>query len=313
MKQSEAPATTRQIMLTPKIAKELLERNINNRKVSESTVDNYARDMLAGAWTEAESMIMVGKDGTLYNGQHRCLAVVKSGVTIPATIRTGVSDEARLNMDGGKKRNVGENYDMAKGEMNGKQLFELARAILVIVASRNQSSPFEKNKVLERHRTGIDWAVGAFPGIRTGVGAASIRGAMAFVYDAIWHSQKSQLPKVEEFAEQLRTGVGILSETEPVMLLRRSLEVKKKISPRDLSVKTMRAVMAHLRDEKISILYPTDDAAAYFGAMLGYELKGSSADKTLVKTVHVPRERPDLAARTKARQAARAAATGSDK
>lgn len=296
MKQQDA--ITRQIQLTPKLAKDLLERNLNNRSVSQAVVDGYARDMENGAWTEADSMIMVGKDGTLYNGQHRCLAVVKSGVTINATIRQGVDEAARLNMDGGRKRNPGDNYDMATGAGNGKRLFELARIIMIILYSRNTASPYEKNKVLERHRKGIDWADKTFAGMRQGVGAASIRGAMAFVYDAIASSHKSLLPKVEKFTEQLRTGVGIPSETEPVMLLRRSLESGKKVSPRDLSVKTMRACMAYLRDEKISILYPTNDATAYFGDMLGYDLRGSSAAKVLAKVPHVRRERRPTPAKT---------------
>ena len=68
------------ILITPKIAEELLKLNVNNyRTKSKSTVEKYAKDMLCGLWEANGESIAISKDGVLRNGQHRLAAIVKSG------------------------------------------------------------------------------------------------------------------------------------------------------------------------------------------------------------------------------------------
>lgn len=67
---------TKVMDITPDIAKEMLERNLNNRSVSPSRVDMYADDMARGEWQANGEAICFNESGNLINGQHRLMAVV---------------------------------------------------------------------------------------------------------------------------------------------------------------------------------------------------------------------------------------------
>lgn len=78
--------------VTPERAAELLSKNDNNRNVSKKTVDKYASIMKAGGWEENGETICVAKDGTLKNGQHRLLAVIKANVPIKMLVAYDVEN-----------------------------------------------------------------------------------------------------------------------------------------------------------------------------------------------------------------------------
>ena len=72
------------IMITPKIAKELLKLNKGNyRPKHDGAVTKYSKDMLAGLWKKnGEAIVISGEDGILRNGQHRLNAIIKSGIPV---------------------------------------------------------------------------------------------------------------------------------------------------------------------------------------------------------------------------------------
>lgn len=61
-------------------AKEILKKNMCNRNISNDTVNLYARDMRAGAWQLTHQGILLGYKGVVIDGQHRLMAIVKSGI-----------------------------------------------------------------------------------------------------------------------------------------------------------------------------------------------------------------------------------------
>lgn len=67
--------------ITPEAAVEWLKRNVNVRKPSSAVVQRYAEEM-RNHWYENGESITFDTDGNLRNGQHRLLAIVKSGVTL---------------------------------------------------------------------------------------------------------------------------------------------------------------------------------------------------------------------------------------
>ena len=68
------------VLITPKIAAELLKLNVNNYRTKDKhTVDKYAKDMLCGLWEANGEPIVISNDGILRNGQHRLAAIIKSG------------------------------------------------------------------------------------------------------------------------------------------------------------------------------------------------------------------------------------------
>ena len=69
------------LKVTPEMAQQFLTRNAKNRKVKVTRVNQYANDMATGKWQESPEPISFYADGTLRDGQHRLMAVVKSGVS----------------------------------------------------------------------------------------------------------------------------------------------------------------------------------------------------------------------------------------
>ena len=64
--------------VTPEIAKRWLEQNRGNRSINQKQVDTIAKDILAGDFDTTHQGIAIATDGTLLDGQHRLLAIVKA-------------------------------------------------------------------------------------------------------------------------------------------------------------------------------------------------------------------------------------------
>jgi hypothetical protein len=114
------------ILITPEYALELLSNNTVNRRVKESVVNRYVKDMLAGSWKEdTGELIKIAKDGTILDGQHRLLAIVKSGIEISLHVATGLSNEIFSVIDTGASRNASDTLFVN----NINNAFNIARSI----------------------------------------------------------------------------------------------------------------------------------------------------------------------------------------
>jgi len=106
------------VMISPDYAKELLRVNIkSNRNTNMTTVKRYASDMRTGVWEDNGETIKFDEHGNLIDGQHRLMAVIESGMTIPATIVWGIKSSAFRTIDSGRKRSVADTFKM-DGESN---------------------------------------------------------------------------------------------------------------------------------------------------------------------------------------------------
>lgn len=95
--------------ITPEIASELLKKNLNNRKLTERTVNFYVKQMIDGLWkSNTGEAIKIAKSGRLLDGQHRLAAIAKSGVTVNLAIVEDLEEEIFSVLDTGKKRNAGD-------------------------------------------------------------------------------------------------------------------------------------------------------------------------------------------------------------
>lgn len=97
--------THEQIELTPELAAELLEAVPDHqRKVTRNHVLRLADAMSKGGFLFTPQPLIVDTDGALQDGQHRCLAVIESGVTIPVILTKGADPAAFSLIDTGKSR-----------------------------------------------------------------------------------------------------------------------------------------------------------------------------------------------------------------
>lgn len=101
---------TKVIDLTPEIAKKYIAINTGNRRVSPELVSSYAEDMKKGRWHTNGEPIILSND-TLISGQHRCLAVIKSGVTLKDIIVVNTDDPEMI--DTGRPRSAADLYGIS--------------------------------------------------------------------------------------------------------------------------------------------------------------------------------------------------------
>lgn len=100
------------VRLTPEMAEMLLGRNNANRRLSAATVENYAHEMRGGRWVFNGEPLIISDTGELNDGQHRCQAVIDSGVAVEVLLVVGIPRETRTTLDQGKTRTVGDYLSM---------------------------------------------------------------------------------------------------------------------------------------------------------------------------------------------------------
>jgi hypothetical protein len=103
------------IRISPKLASEYLEKNTNNRPVSQTHVDRLAKDMSLDRWKQDGSPIKFSETGALLDGQHRLRAIIKSGVSVLMLIVTGLDPDSFVTMDSGRRRSTSDALHI-KGE-----------------------------------------------------------------------------------------------------------------------------------------------------------------------------------------------------
>ena len=110
--------------ITPARAAEMLASNTNNRPLRRAHVDSIARDMAAGNYPLNGEPIIIGRDGTILNGQHRLHACVKANVPFETLVVYGIERDAMVTMDSGAKRSLADQLRLS-GHKNVKELASL--------------------------------------------------------------------------------------------------------------------------------------------------------------------------------------------
>jgi hypothetical protein len=103
--------------VTPDLAARWLKNNFGNRPVSDDTVIAYARDMIAGQWVPTHQGIAFNDKDELIDGQHRLLAVVKSGVSVRMMVTFNLPSHI-----GGKQVTTMDAVDRGRTRSVGDQL-----------------------------------------------------------------------------------------------------------------------------------------------------------------------------------------------
>lgn len=127
------------VLITPEIAVEILKKNNINRRKKIRKVDQYTDDMKSGRCkTGTAESIKIASTGHLVDGQHRLMAVVKSGVAIEFLVAYEVDPKLMDVIDTGVVR-TGADVFHIEGVKNSMMLPSIIRYYLV------QKTGYEKN------------------------------------------------------------------------------------------------------------------------------------------------------------------------
>lgn len=246
----------------PKEAQDLLLLNRANRIVNERRVARYAGDMLSGKWLMNGEPIILGNN-RLLDGQHRLLAIVRSGITVQVLVVSGVDERAFATIDTGRDRAAGDIFSIAgiKNSRNAAAAVLRALEYRYSVGKqyvRGSHIPFQctQGRLLEEYLSDeVAWeraiAIGNavyrnFPFINQ-----SMATGMAYLFAQVSPS------KCEAFMQQVGTGENI-SAGDPAYTLRDAMikrrESKYKEDARTTMIKMCYAWNAYRQGRKLAFV-----------------------------------------------------------
>jgi hypothetical protein len=247
---AQAAVTTQTVDLTPTLARVMLGRNPSNRTISEAIVSNYVRDMSSGAWKFNGEPIIVAKDGSLNDGQHRCMAVILSGVPMQAILVIGVERETRTTLDQGRMRTVGDylsmvgNVDANNLAVAGRLVWQWRKYSLVSGSPIHRSTKGEIMEMIEA-TPAIAKALNAVT--YWNLAAPGSRGMLAFCHYAFGLTAPKEV--VERFMHGLTTGENLNGDSPILYVRNRLLAEKTRLKIGERAELIFRAWNAWRRDE----------------------------------------------------------------
>ena len=211
--------------LTPKKAAEFRASGRNSRNLNAKHAAYLAEQIRSGKWKENGDTIRFDTFDRMIDGQHRCEAVILSGISIDVLVVRGVKASADDTIDtGGRSRNFTEwvatqgytyagvwssvcNHIVkaAKGIAPGTQPTNATR-----IAMSELKAAFQKHKVE------------LAPWVELGSSNSSLPGCGTFSYFFYLFSQKDAALAMK-FARALLYGEGDFPLSDPVMQLRSQL------------------------------------------------------------------------------------------
>lgn len=243
--------------ITPKLAKEMLEGNTQNRNLRKRVVEQYAADMTAGMWSDQGDPIRINGDGTLLDGQHRLHAIVESGVQQKMVVVRGVSKKAILTMDTGARRTLADVLRL-QGYSSPTVLAAAARFCHLYergLDTRNKdamSNPslialIERRHDLPLHVKKVEAASSNSPIVK------HLRTPLIAIREFC-----GDTAEFDAFLDQLRTGAG-LTEGNPIYTLRRTIEnylmtSSLRLAPVVMQAITIKAWNSYVRGEDRQVL-----------------------------------------------------------
>lgn len=198
--------------VTPDMAgKWLRENNTHNRPLYEKTIENYAREMKAGAWAVTNQGIGFADDGTLLDGQQRLSAIVKAGIPVKILVVTGLPRAYRSNgngelftqdvIDGNKPRSQADILHLSHDVDNATQKAAIANMIVFAIKGARKISPRIAYKIIDLYSDEIEFTLSN----RSQIKGLSYTPAITGIILAA----KVDLDKAMEFKEKYFRGTNL--------------------------------------------------------------------------------------------------------
>ena len=212
--------------ITPEMAAEYLRsRKAANRPISSTSVDAIVRALKRGQWKLTTECIKFCPEGHLFDGQHRMMAVVRSGIPMVTYVARNVPEDCIYVIDSGKKRSAGDVLMVGGLVSKHSTLVAAAARRLVWYAlddfSTNKITSIEIEELIHLHPGIIDSADYCKPCKKCPPATLT---AIHYIGSVI--QRKKTL--ADNFARTLITGEHA-SPDDPAWRLRERLEATQKI------------------------------------------------------------------------------------
>lgn len=217
------PETIRIEEMSPQRAAKILEKNNANRRVREILVQEIERAIAAGHWYLTGDTIKLASDGSVIDGQHRLLAIVRSGKAVRVAIARGIDKGAQVAVDRGRSRTLGDDLRMA-GHVNYNTLAATCALRMRWDAGGRSGASFNVSRATYDDAKEI---IKRVPHIERSVAMCTDRrltklvgGSVAAMCHSVWYELDKQAADV--VIEDMASGVG-LRVRDPILALRERL------------------------------------------------------------------------------------------
>ena len=222
-------------LITPSIAKNYLEQNVHNRRISQPVLLRYVSEMINGKWKEdTGELIKISKTGRILEGQHRLQAIVKSNCSIYFHVVFNVDESVFDVLDTGKSRNASDCFTVAGVKLSNTIPSMIALYSLLEEGKKKgqQLNLTSTNaKLLEQYHKDADF----WQNIARNAGHWYTTFAKilppSFIGGFFAHFYERNPTKAEMFMNQLCTGSDITNQT--INMLRNKL-MQDKMAPRKM-------------------------------------------------------------------------------
>lgn len=234
------------INVTPEMAQAFINSNKRNRKISEHRVTKYAKDMERGMWSPA-TMLIVDEDGSMVDANHRMMAVIKSGRTVPMVIFKGLEKKYIPMIDTGRPRTAGDMLAFLE-EMDGISSLR-NKSVIVRWILRYKHNAISETKgftdigyddianFMLENKDGVEQAMKDFSSIRS-MAVLSAGAAMFLIRDG----NKEHKNRVDDFIRRIAEGENI-KKGDPEFAAREALYRITAESGSQRSIKTFYAIV----------------------------------------------------------------------
>lgn len=195
----------KEVLVTPKLAEEMLTRNTLNRPIHQHGIDKYSRLIKSGAWEMTGEPIIIASDGTLLDGQHRLWAIIDAETPAPMFIVKNVNKESFHHIDQGIGRTAADVFSI-QDIPNAKTVTSALRRIIfdLFHGGSSRGTSITPKELLELYREHED-IQGSVP-----YGNLTVNQLSLFprAYGVAYHYMMSHVnpERANRFFKCLRTG-----------------------------------------------------------------------------------------------------------
>ena len=230
--------TMRVDLLTPKMAARYLEdpERSRNRRISSAAVQELVRAILRGDFLLTGEPVIEDEDHHLLDGQHRCMAVVRTQVPIPTVFITGVDAEALKAMGTGRMRTGADTlqiFGLTADESGTLDPRALATTVKWLWKLLNGPGRIKGGRSPSNAETAAlmesPWGPSLAAATRHLYGSPDFRSLTTGIngkglFSGLYAATHFYLPEcTSEFHEALSTAFGITSREDPIYHMHRRI------------------------------------------------------------------------------------------
>lgn len=206
-------------VITPEIAKAMLDANIGNRKINKAQVEMLAGAMERGEWRLTHQGIAFYEDGTLADGQHRLQAIIESGVTASFMVARGLPKEEQsvMALDAGKLRTFKDACSISGKSVNNAWVV-VAKGVEFGFKRRPKLTFKQQLDLVEKYRDALEFVFSVAGKPKARITISPLRAALVSFY-----IEGGSKAVIKEFCNTLYSGFY----DKPVM--RNAIKVRDKL------------------------------------------------------------------------------------